>query len=385
MMTLRTISSVIARISRAFWTDAPRHLYTAIANLLTTIENWLMDSKKATYGLAVTRMLFGLTALGLLVTNFSTRYYTFGSASLWSGEQVSPTSAFGSLWIFSGFRALMDNDAAFTALYLVVILLAVLLMLGYRTRLVLPIFWVLWVSLIEIQDMVSDQGDNIFRIALFGMMFADSSHRWSMDASRRRRATPEGGFLARLWNGAPVLPASLPNLAHNLVIVTLTCQVIFVYVSGALFKAGGASWQNGTAVYAPLHVTRFAPWPELSTLVTVWAPAVAVFTIGSVLVQLVFPGALLFRWTRIPILFAMIGFHFGIAVLMGLPWFSLAMVAIDSIFVRDVTWQRIESWFRSAAIREEGVSPGPGNRVPAAAGPVESEVRGALVDSGIGH
>ncbi|MBV1778158.1 HTTM domain-containing protein [Paeniglutamicibacter sp. ABSL32-1] len=173
-----------------------------------------------------------------------------------------------------------------------------------------------------------------------------------VDAARRKRGIEKGNVLTRLWHGAPVFPQALVNMAHNLVVVTLTCQVVFIYVSGALYKAGGKPWQDGTAVYAPLHVTRFAPWPELSEIATAWAPAVAAMSIGSVLIQLFFPGALLFRWTRIPILFAMIGFHAGIGLLMGLPWFSLSMVAIDSIFVRDVTWQRIENWFKKA-MREQ--------------------------------
>lgn len=348
---------VPARIWKAFWTEAPRHLILALRNWFVSCENWLLDSKKATYGLAVTRILFAITALGLLASNFSTRYYTFGSGSAWTSEIAAPKSEFANIGLFSVFHRFVGNDFVFTMLYLLVAALAVTVLVGYRTRLLLPVFWVLWVSLIELQDMVSDQGDNIFRIALFGMLFADTSGRWSVDAVRRQRANPQGNVPARLWHGSPVLPPLLANMAHNLVIVTLTCQVVFIYVSGALYKAGGKPWQDGTAVYAPLHVTRFAPWPELSDLATAWAPAVAVMTIGSVLVQLFFPGALLFRWTRIPILFAMISFHAGIGLLMGLPWFSLGMVAIDSIFVRDITWRRIENWFKNAAKTDPNAKP----------------------------
>lgn len=344
----RTPARVLSKIWKAFWNDAPKHLATAVTNLLLTVESWLLDSKKATYGLAVTRMLFAVTALGLLASNFSTRFYTFGSGSAWTGEMAERRSGFIDIWLFSSFDQLIQNDVAFTLLYILVAFLAVTLLVGYRVRLLLPVFWVLWVSLVELQDLVSDQGDNIFRIALFGMIFADSSSRWSVDELRRRKNVTTRNVLVRLWKAVPVFPAQLVTLAHNLVIVTLTCQVTFVYVSGALYKAGGVPWQNGTAVYAPLHVTRFAPWPELSELATAWAPGVAIMTIGSVLVQLCFPGALLFRWTRIPILFAMISFHAGIGLLMGLPWFSLAMVAIDSIFVRDVTWARIEAWVKDA-------------------------------------
>ncbi|MCP2049224.1 UNVERIFIED_ORG: hypothetical protein J3D58_003296 [Paenarthrobacter nicotinovorans] len=348
MKVLRSTAATIGRIWRNFWSEGPRYLLLVLRNVLVTLDGWLMDSKKATYGLAVTRMLLAITALGLLATNFSTRFYTFGSASAWTGELESPRSPFPGIWLFSAFHELIQYDVLFTLLYLFVGVLAIALLLGYRTRIVLPAFWVLWVSLIELQDMVSDQGDNIFRIALLGLVFADSSMRWSLDARRRARAAASASAISRLWQGAPVLPQALTNLSHNLVVVILTCQVAFVYVAGALFKAGGTVWQNGTAVYYPLHVARFAPWPELSELVSAWAPAVAIASIGSILIQLLFPGALLFRWTRIPVLFAMVGFHFGIAVLMGLPWFSLAMVAIDSIFVRDVTWQRIANWVRGA-------------------------------------
>src|SRR5690606_25788579 len=122
---------------------------------------------------------------------------------------------------------------------------------------------------------------------------------------------------------ARVLPSSLTALWHNLAIIALACQVFMIYVSGALYKSTGEPWQEGAAVYGPLHTMRFGPWPEISDLITTLGWTVAAASIGSILLQVSFPGALLFRWTRIPVLFAMVSFHIGIAILMGLPWFSL--------------------------------------------------------------
>jgi len=329
----------------------------AISGVLATVESWLLDSKKATYGLAGTRILLGASALGLWLANFRSRYYTFGSGAAWTGQFEDPSSRFPAIWIFSSFRHAASNDVVFTLLYLLTGALAVCVILGYRTRIIIPLFTVMWVSLIEVQDMASDQGDNIFRIALISLIFADPSGRWSMDVRRRRRRAAAHRTTSRHRGGALELPDPVPTLLHNLVIVTLTCQVIFVYVSGALFKVGGAPWRDGTAVYSPLQTVRFGPWPELSDLVTSWGPAVALASIGSVIIQLTFPGALLFRWTRIPALFAMVGFHVGIAVLMGLPWFSLSMIAIDAIFVRDVTWVRLQAWIAMAWRSEAGPSP----------------------------
>jgi hypothetical protein len=52
---------------------------------------------------------------------------------------------------------------------------------------------------------------------------------------------------------------------------------------------------------------------------------------------------LLTRPTRLIGLIGILSFHIGIAVLMGLPWFSLTMIAIDSIFIRDRTWKRLST------------------------------------------
>src|SRR5690606_8717043 len=63
-----------------------------IGNSIAWFERWLFDGKKALYGIAVTRIVFGLTALGLLISNFGTRLYTFGSGSAWNGEIAAPLS-----------------------------------------------------------------------------------------------------------------------------------------------------------------------------------------------------------------------------------------------------------------------------------------------------
>ncbi|WP_094770243.1 HTTM domain-containing protein [Microbacterium gorillae] len=302
------------------------------------VEAWLLDSKKAEYGLAVTRILFGVAAVGLLVSNFRTRLYSFGSGSLWNGEGVAAKSDFPQFWLFSAFHRAMANDVVYTVLYVLLLALAVAFLLGWRTRAVHPVFFVMWVSFIEANDMLGDQGDNMFRIALFFMMFADCGGRLSLDARRRtRRGTVRRTTSA--WYQAE-------TLAHNLVLVILTAQVSFVYVSGALYKASGSPWSGGYAVYNPLSTDRFGTWPALSELVTAWGPAVTIASWGSIIMQLSFPFLLLSRPTRILGLGGILSFHVAIAVLMGLPWFSLGMIAIDSIFIRDRTWRTMGTGLR---------------------------------------
>lgn len=308
---------------------------SAIDRISAFIGEWLFSGKKALYGLAVTRILFGVTAIGLLASNFSTRLYTFGSGSAWNGELAQPVSDFPTIWVFSAFHATMGNDALYTALYLLLGVLAVLFVLGWRFRIVLPVFFCLWVGFIEANDMVGDQGDNMFRIALLLLFFADPAARWSLDARRRAKSGE--------WFAQGSQPALLGTVFHNLALVALTAQVCFVYASGALFKAGGDPWKEGYAVYNPLQTARFGTWPVLSDLVTTWGPMVVAASWGSIILQVAFPLMLLTRPTRLIGLVGILSFHIGIAVLMGLPWFSLTMIAIDSIFIRDRTWSRLSA------------------------------------------
>ncbi|WP_217178588.1 HTTM domain-containing protein [Streptomyces sp. AC495_CC817] len=331
-------------------------LVSAIERVSAFVGDWLFNGKKALYGLAVTRILFGITALGLLASNFSTRLYTFGSGSAWNGELAQPVSDFPQIWLFSAFHAAMGNDLVYTALYLLLAVLAVLFVLGWRFRLVLPVFFCLWVGFIEANDMVGDQGDNMFRIALLLLFFADPAARWSLDARRRAKSGE--------WFAPGSQPALIGTVFHNLALVALTAQVCFVYASGALYKAGGSPWETGYAVYNPLQTARFGTWPVLSDLVTTWGPMVVAFSWGSIILQVAFPLALLTRPTRLIALVGILSFHIGIAVLMGLPWFSLTMIAIDSIFIRDRTWERLST---GVARRWEASRTAPPPRAPASA------------------
>jgi hypothetical protein len=86
---------------------------------------------------------------------------------------------------------------------------------------------------------------------------------------------------------------------------------------------------------------RFGTWPVLSELLTFWGPAVAIAAWGSILLQIGFPLMLLTRPTRLVALAGILSFHIAIGVAMGLPWFSLTMIAIDAVFIRDRSWKRL--------------------------------------------
>ncbi|OII33203.1 hypothetical protein BIU98_07200 [Curtobacterium sp. MMLR14_010] len=322
----------------------------------TFTEDWLLGKQRALYGLAVFRILIGVMGMGILAANWSTRLYAYGAGSAWTGQHLYPGSDFAKTWLFGWFRFVGPNDLGFSLSYIGLFVVAFLVAIGWRTKFVLPVYLVFYVSFIEMNDLLSDQSDNLLRMVMIYMLFANTSARLSLDA---RRHTKSHDSLRRFERRSRITrPYSA--LFHNLAIVVTTMHVGFVYMSGALYKAQGGTWGAGTAVYGPLMVDRFSTWPEIAKVITTWGPMVAAFSWGTIILQMMFLPMLLNRITRIIVLIGIMSFHVGIGVLMGLPFFSMAMIAVDAIFVRDHTWRAMGRGLKrawdDAARRSPGVT-----------------------------
>ncbi|MGW0465023.1 HTTM domain-containing protein [Streptomyces sp. NPDC003027] len=141
-------------------------------------------------------------------------------------------------------------------------------------------------------------------------------------------------LVCRLAPGEPrTLLDVLANLAHNATLVVIMAEVCLIYATAGWYKIQGSRWQDGTALYYPLELDYFTPWPALSDLLGSSGVMVMVLTYGTVLVQVAFPFTLFNRKVKNVLLVAMMLEHAGIAVLLGLPVFSLAMISADAVFL----------------------------------------------------
>lgn len=125
----------------------------------------------------------------------------------------------------------------------------------------------------------------------------------------------------------------IANLAHNAGLLVIMAETCLIYSTAGWYKIQGTRWQDGTAVYYPLHLDYFSPWPALADLLGDHGLVVLLATYGTVMVQVAFPFALFNRRVKNVLLVAMICEHIVIAVTLGLPFFSLAMIAADSVFL----------------------------------------------------
>lgn len=295
--------------------------------------NWMIGAKRATYGASVARIIYGLVIVLFVVSNFSNRNYLWGSASGWTAPIEGYTDwAFPFTFYNSG-----DPDWLFTLKFLLLGLAGLSLALGWHARISAIVVLYLFVSLVSTNSVATDQTDNALRIILFYFVFTDLSGHWSLDARRRRRRLAAGKKARGHW-----LPDWFPTILHNGAIIAVALQIFIIYVVAGLSKVKGSQWQDGTAVYYPLRLDSLSPWPAINDLLVGNGVLVNFVTYFAVFIQLFFPFLLLTRWTRVIALVGIVSMHAGIGILMGLPLFSMAMMAADGIFIRDATYAKVE-------------------------------------------
>ncbi|MFV0128844.1 HTTM domain-containing protein [Streptomyces sp. HMX112] len=330
------------------------------------------------YQSAVVRIGFAAAWLFFLLREFPHRHELYGPEGPWSWDMAQQLIANN-----HSFTVLMWSDSAlwFEIVYVLAVLSSALLLLGWRTRAVSVLFMVGVLSLQNRSIFMGDGGDNVIHLMSMYLVLTRCGQVWSLDARRvaRRAGRPdrlgpvlwavlgcglvaatlfrdrsgETWVLALFWllwaaqglwwaagryaPGQPrVLLDVLANLIHNATLFVIMAEVCLIYATAGWYKVQGSRWQDGTALYYPLQLDYFTPWPPLSDLLAASGVMVMVLTYGTVIVQVAFPFTLFNRRVKNVLLVVMMLEHAGIALLLGLPFFSLAMIAADAVFLPTV-------------------------------------------------
>lgn len=201
--------------------------------------------------------------------------------------------------------------------------LAVLLTVGYRTRITAAGSWVLLASLQFRNYVVLNGGDTVLLVALFLALFLPLGERWSLDAVADRR---EGRPRSRVAGFASA---------------ALLSQVTLIYATNAVFKLRSDAWTNGTAVRYVFAVDRFTVrFGDLLAEV----PALLVAVNWTWLAMLVASPLLVVATgrARTALVAAFGTAHLGMWLTMDLGLFPHAMVACLLLFVPPSVWDRTE-------------------------------------------
>ncbi|WP_018547243.1 HTTM domain-containing protein [Streptomyces sp. LaPpAH-108] len=336
------------------------------------------------YQAAVVRIGFALTFLLYLVREWPHRQELYGAAGPWSfglAQRLLDSNGAFSVLMWS------DTNWWFELVYNGTILVCLGLLLGWHTRTMSLLYMVGVLSLLNRSVLLGDGGDTLIHLVASYLVLTRCGTVWSLDARRRRRAEAHHTTATTATTGDPVsvalwafLGAALAvaqatgfaelhwgwalflwgmwaiqalwfwaergtftevrgvldataNIVHNAALLLIAAQVCILYATAGLYKIQGARWQDGTAVHYPLHLDYFRPWAPLSGTLDSSGLLITAITYGTVILQVAFPFTLLNRRVKNVLLPVLMAEHASIAVLCGLPFFSMAMVFADAVFL----------------------------------------------------
>ncbi|WP_338897048.1 HTTM domain-containing protein [Streptomyces sp. TG1A-60] len=328
-----------------------RRVTEQIGALLTV----LTERPVSLYAAAVLRIGYGLLYLVFLLREFPHRDEIWGPGSPWTPELAR--QLFGQTgWV--SILTLSDSRVYFEVCYAAALVTSALFMLGWRTRVVSVLFAVVVASFHARAIFMTDGGDNLILLMAVYLVLTACGRRWSLDARRARRqasvekgeSTWAGSVAGELRRQPGTSRRTLTAVLHNCGMFVIAAQVCFLYGAAGLYKVQGATWGNGTALHYVLNLDLFRPWPALSLAAAEHEVLTAIACYLTVLLQVAFPFVLFGR-LKYPVLTMLLGMHLGIAVLMGLPLFSGAMIIADAVFVPDrfyrslgQLWRRTGRW-----------------------------------------
>jgi hypothetical protein len=393
--------------------DGGERLMSRFALSLSRGIGRVTEAALGPYQTAIARIGFAATWLLFLLREFPHRQEMYGPDGPWSWNLARQLIANN-----HAFTILMwsDSQAWFETVYALAVLSSALLLLGWHTRAMSVLFMVGVLSLQNRSVFMGDGGDNVIHLMAIYLVFTRCGQVWSLDERRARRAraahalgelprpdrtgpalwavlglalalaTGAGwldiGWLVVFWalwavqglwwcveRRAPhseprMLLDIVANLVHNAALLVIMAEACLIYSTAGWYKIQGSRWQDGTAVHYPLHLDYFSPWPALSDLLSSSSVLVLLVTYGTVAAQVAFPFTLLNRRVKNVLLAFMMTEHAVIAVVLGLPFFSLAMIAADAVFLPTPFLRRLGAWAargrrRLARHRVRSSLPGP--------------------------
>lgn len=215
------------------------------------------------------------------------------------------------------FHMLSGEGWVVALLFLVNALLALLLLVGFRTRLVTFVLWIFMVSLHTRAPELLQSGDTILKLYLLWGIFLPLGAGWSIDRAMDQSEVP------------------VPQTFNSWATVGILVQILAVYFFAAMIKAHPAWLSDGRAVQYALMIEQVTrPWVvfllpfDLLLRLATW---------GTMVIELFGPLLLLlgvggWRW-RAALVFVFLSLHLSFVALMDLGQFPFISMVGWLLFV----------------------------------------------------
>ncbi|WP_257141382.1 HTTM domain-containing protein [Bacillus toyonensis] len=273
-------------------------------------------------GASILRIGFGFHILYSYLVHLLQRDYIWGPNGIYPLKllQTSPDKTW-SLYTLS------NNQLYFEVIYFIGLIIAILYLIGFQTRITGLLNFIFVWSLYERNPFTLDGGNNILSICLFYLIFANVGEYFSVKSKYNK-----------------IVKSKHANILHNFSIYACITQLCIVYFFSGFFKAQGHMWTNGTALYYILNVEEYS-LPSIAHFIYNNPYLVVVGSYSAIVTQIAFPFLIWNKYLKWPILIGSIGFHLAIGFLMGLAQFAIAMIALDLLLIKDKEYKKFYNFY----------------------------------------
>lgn len=266
-----------------------------------------------------TLAFFRITLAVLILCDLAAR--AFYLEANYTDAGVFPTRVLRSWDLYLSLRFISDSYAFHATLFLVEGCAAVMLLVGWHTRIATVLSWFLLCSLHARNEFVNNGGDDLFRALLLWSMFLPLGRRWSLDAWRNRDETTEDETTEdeATENGSVLSVAT----------VAILLQFVYLYLTTGLGKSGPDWHVDGTAIQLALGqefmVQPFGRWlSQYPDFLRILTPTVFYFeVIAPLLLFVPFRRTSIRMWIILSFWLFQIGLRLSLNTIL-FPWVATA-------------------------------------------------------------
>ncbi|BAY03068.1 HTTM domain-containing protein [Anabaena cylindrica FACHB-243] len=218
-------------------------------------------------------------------------------------------------------------------LFAIATLMALLMLVGYRTRVAVIASWVLLISLHNRNPALIFAADDVLRALMFWAMFLPLGACYSLDSALNtsQRQLPE-----RVLSGATF---------------ALMCQQCFIYIFSAAIKTKSPIWVDGSAVYYALSFDQYVT--SFGHFLLNFQPILNIFTKITLVLEWIGPLVIFipFRnsWFRLGAVLTFIGLHAGFALTLNIGIFPFLSIFSWLAFLPSSFWHSLEKRLQTPA------------------------------------
>jgi predicted DCC family thiol-disulfide oxidoreductase YuxK len=297
---------------------------------------WFKPTSPVTLGLF--RMVYGFWAFAYGALLFPERFTWFSNRGvLTQAEAAFYNGGTGGPWWQhqNGLLLLPGADHWLTLFFLAYLLAALCLTVGFGSRISAALVYAGICALHARDAPIHNSGDTVMVILAAYLILSPCGAACSIDRLRRIfRGTEDD------------TPPLIVPWAQRI----MQLQITVLYLCAGLSKATGAAWQDGTAVYYPMHLPeslRFPTWGQDNLYV------INLITWGTVAIEMALGTIVWVPRLRLYVLAAGVALHLGIEYSMNIPFFSAMMITSYINFLKPAEVASFLEW----AKRPLGLTP----------------------------